>query len=173
MRIFITKNLPLFLAVFILTTVFFSSPAQASFWNIIKAWVTINPLEVNLSVPLEVEINKVFKVEAKVINKGKERIEKVKGEIFLPEGLILIRKDPVQKIGVIPGKKEKKISWPVKGEKEGNYIISVRVSGELNGSELTKEVSAKVVIKEKGLGVREKGIHFFNKFLEFFSEVFF
>jgi len=111
----------------------FSSVAQASIFDMIRAWVTINPLLVDVSAPAEVEINKVFKIEAKIINKGEEKIEKAKGEIFLPSGLILLKKDPVQEIGIIPPKKEKKISWSVKGETIGSYIISVSVSGELRG----------------------------------------
>lgn len=117
--------------------------------GIITAWVTINPLEVKVSAPEKVEIDKVFQVEARAINKGDEKIENAKGEIFLPPGLTLLKKDPVQKIGVIPGKKEKKVSWQVKGEEVGNYVISVLVSGKIEGQELNKEASAMVQVKEK------------------------
>lgn len=118
--------------------------------GIITAWVTINPLEVNVSAPAEVEIGKVFKVEVKVINKGEEKIEDARAEIFLPPELILLKKDSVQEIGVIPGKKEKKISWSVRGEKVGNYFISVKASGELRGELISAESSTiKVSVVEK------------------------
>ena len=76
------------LAVFLPTVVLFSS-TQASFLDIIRALVTINPLEVVVSAPPLVETNKMFKVEARVINKGEERIGRVTAEIFLSEGLAL------------------------------------------------------------------------------------
>src|SRR3989338_10174394 len=138
------------LAVFVLTAVFFPSSVQASFWDMIRAWVTVNPLAADVSAPVEVEVDKVFKVEAKIINKGGEKIENAKGEIFLPEGLVLLKKDPVQEIGIIPGKKTKKISWSVKGERLGYYFISVSASGELKGELISAEsIAIKVSVVEK------------------------
>ena len=169
MRVFIKKFLPLSLAVFILIAIF-SSTAQASFWDIIKAWVTINPLEVDVFAPSEVEIDKVFKVEAKVINKGEEKIENAKGEIFLSSGLTSLKKDPVKQIGVIPGKKEKKISWSVRGEEIGNYIIAVSVSGELKGGLVSAEDSTKVEVKESLRKTRP--INWFQNLLNFFRKWF-
>ncbi len=150
-----SKKISLFLlAVFILTAVFFAGFAQASFWDMIRAWVTINPLEVEVSCPSEVEINKVFKVEARLFNKGEEKIKNARGEIFLPSGLTLLKKDPVQKIGIISNKKEKKVSWSVKGEKEGNYIIIASAFGELRGDSISAQDSAKVQIKESLRGAQ-------------------
>ena len=165
------KKIPFFLlAIFILTAVFFSGSAEASFWDMIKAWVTINPLVVDVSAPKEVEIDKVFRVKARVINKGGEKIENVKGEIFLPQGLDLLQKDSVQKIGVIPGKKEKKISWPVKGEKEGSYIVSVEASGELKGQIIRAEGNTLVEIKES---LRKTGPRdWLQNFFDFFQKLF-
>ena len=161
------------LAVFILTAIFFSGFAQASFWNMIRAWVTINPLEVGVSAPEEVEINKVFKVKAKLINKGEEKIKNARGEIFLPSGLVLLKKDTVQKTGVIPGKKEKKISWTVKGEEIGNFGISVKVFGELRGKELSKESSTIMVeIKEKAVPGKRAYFDLFQRFFSLFREWF-
>ena len=168
MRVFIKKFLPLFLAVFILIAIFFAGFAQASFWDIIKAWVTINPLEVNLSAPVEVEVDKVFKVEAKAINKGEEKIENAKGEIFLPSGLTPLKKDPVKQVGVIPGKKEKKISWSVRGEEVGNYIIAVSVSGELKGGLVSAEDSTKVEVKESLK--KTQPMNWFQNFLNLFRK---
>jgi len=166
------KKIPLFLlTVFILTAVFFSGAldkrenyfAQASLWDVIKAWVIINPLSVEVSVPAEVEINKVFKVEAKAINKGEEKIENGKAEIFLPEGLSLLKKNPIQKIGAISPRKEKKIRWSIKGEEIGNYFISISVSGELRGQGISDEDSVMVkVIKPFPKG----------KTLEWFQNIF-
>jgi len=159
-----------FLAVFILTAVFFSNSAQASLWNTIRAWVTINPLEVGVFAPAETEVDKVFKVEARVINKGEEKIENARGEILLSSGLVLVRKDPVQEIGIIPGKKEKKVSWSVKGEKIGSYVITVSGSGELRGDRISAEGSTKVEVKESVRKTRHQG--WFQNLFDFFQERF-
>ena len=163
------------LAVFILTAIFFSGIidkretyfAQASFWNMIQAWVTINPLKINVSAPAEVEINKTFKVEAKLVNKGEEKIENARGEIFLSSELTLLKKNPVQKIGALPGKKEKKVSWAVKGEKEGNYVISVSASGELREQLVKAEDSTMVKVK---LSLQKKSL--WQWLQDFFSRLF-
>ena len=174
MQGYVKKNLILFLVIFVLTTIFFLGKigktenyfAQASFWDMIWARVTINPLSVNVSAPAEVEVDKVFKVEAKLINKGEEKIEKAKGEIFLPEGLVLLKKDPVQEIGVIQGKKEKKISWSVRGEEIGNYFILVKVLGELKGEGISAEDGTMVeVIKPLPKG---KIVQWFQNLFDFF-----
>lgn len=142
MRIFTKIFLILLSAVFIFTAPFFSDPARASFWSAIRAWVAINPLEAKVSAPAEVEIGKVFKIEARALNKGGEKIENAVGEIILPDGLILIQKDPVKEIGAIPGKREKKVSWSAKGEATGKYFVSVLISGELAGQAINAEDTA-------------------------------
>lgn len=156
-----SKTLRFLLAVLIVTALFFfgaiaqreSRIAKASFLDIIRALVTVNPLSVEVSAPPEVEIGKVFKVEAEARNRGQERIENAKGEIFLPPplGLILKRKTSIHEIGVIPGGKEKKIFWQVEGGTIGNYVISVVVSGELAGSLVSAEESTTVKIVESFL----------------------
>jgi len=174
MRIFTKKFSILFLAVLILTAIFFSDFAQASFWDIIRAWVTINPLDVEVLAPAEIEVDKVFKVEARVTNKGEEKIENTKAKISLPTGLVLLKKDPVQELGVIPGKKEKKISWSVKGEELGNYGISVKVSGELQGKELSKEsdtIMVKIIEKTVPGGGKAR-FNLFQRFFDFLRERF-
>jgi len=111
-------------------------------------------------------------VEAKAINKGEEKIENAKGEIHLSLGLVLLKKDPIQEIGVIPGKKEKKISWSVKGEEIGNYGISVKVSGELQGKELSKESGTIMVeIIEKTVPGGRARFNLFQRFFDFFPRV--
>lgn len=122
----------------------------ASLFDVIVARVTINPLEVEALAPSEVEVDKVFKVTAKLINKGGERIENAKGEIHISPGLVLLKKNSVQKIGVIPAKKEKKVSWSVRGTETGNHIIMVSASGELKGYEISDEdsISIEIVVKE-------------------------
>jgi len=166
------KNFPFFLlTVFILTAVFFSNSAQASFWDMIRAWVTINPLVVDVSAPKEVEIDKVFRVEAKIINKGGEKIENAKGEIFLPEEL-KTEKGEEQKIGVLLPYKEKTIFWSVRGAEVGNYVISVKASGKLNEKEVLAEGSTMVKIIEKEFPGREHRFDFFQRLLDFFRERF-
>lgn len=147
------------------------SIAQASFLDIIRALVTINPLEVEVSAPIEVEINKVFKVEAKAINKGEEKIENAKAEIFLPAGLVLVKKDSIQEMKVIHGKKDKKVSWPVKGDSVGTYIILVAVSREVRGDIVSADAAIKITLKEKS---RPPGqpLNIFQRFFDFFQGLF-
>lgn len=157
-------------AVFILSAVLFSNVAQASLLDMIRAWVTINPLAVEVSAPKEAAIDKNFKLEAKAINQGEEKIENGQAEIFLSPELVLIGKEPIQEIKIIPGKKEKKIVWQVKGEKEGSYIISVKVSGELKGQVVSAEDSAVVEIKESlNRGGASKWL---KNLFEFFQKLF-
>lgn len=120
----------------------------ASLFDVIVARVTLNPLEVKGSAPSRVKVGKVFKVEARLINKGEEEIKDAEAEIFLPSGLTLVKKDSVQEIGVIRGRKGKKVSWSVKGEEIGSYIITVSGRGELRGQTISVEGSTKVEIKE-------------------------
>lgn len=142
----------------------------ASLFSVITARVTINPLEVKIFALAEIEVDKVFRVEAKVINRGEEKIENAKGEVFLPPGLILIQKDSVKEIGIIPGKREKKVSWSARGEAVGNYFISFKVSGELKEQIISVEDSILVEIKEsiKNTGSRSR----FQNFFDFFQERF-
>jgi len=145
--------------------------AQASFLDIIRALVTINPLELDVTAPTEAQINKVFKVEAKAINKGEDKIENAKAEIFLPSGLALLKKDSIQKMGIIQGKKDKKVSWSVKGEDIGVYIISVEVSGELRGEPLSADGTAKITLKEKS-SPPGRPFNIFQGLFDFFQGLF-
>jgi hypothetical protein len=143
--------------VFFITVFFFcgianksgNSVVHASFLDTIKAFVTINPLAVEISAPSEVELGRVFSIEAKVINKGEVKIENINGEIFLPEGLSLRGRNAVQKIKVIQGGKEKKIFWQVAAEYSGNYIITVSAFGELKGNIITAAGSKVLTVEEK------------------------
>ena len=156
------------LSFFIFWGINYTKTNLASLIGIITARVTINPLEIQVSAPAEVEINKVFKVETRAINKGEEKIENAKGEIFLPPKLVLIQKDSVKEIGVIPGKREKKVSWSVRGEAVGNYFVSVKVSGELKGQVISAEDSTEVIKIKKETGPRGR----FQNFFDFFQERF-
>ena len=138
--------------VFFTALVFFSLTIQtshASFLDIIRAFVTINPLAIEVSAPTEVELNKVFKVEVKAINKGEVKIEKLKGEIFLPPGLSLSGKNEIKNIGTIPSGREKKISWQVKGESIKDYVIAVSISGIVGGDAVSADGSKLVMVVKK------------------------
>lgn len=141
-------------AVLLVTAIFFfggkSYFAQASFLDIIRALVTINPLQVSVSAPSEVELGKNFKVEVIAKNKGREKIENATSEIFLPAELTVTQKETIKKMGVITGKNEKKVLWQVRGEQLGKYIISVSVSGELKGDVVSAQGTTLVIsVKEK------------------------
>lgn len=163
--------LPIFvisvLSIFLFLGINYTGKNLASLSGLITALVTINPLEVDVSAPAEAGINRVFKVEAQAINKGEAKIENAKGEIFLPLELVLLQKDSVKKIGIIPGKKEKKISWAVKGIETGNHIIIVSASGELKGDLISAEGNKMVKVIEfsppgKGQGWLQNLFGFFQ-----------
>jgi len=145
--------------------------AQASFLDIIRALVTINPLDLDVTAPAEAQINKVFKVDAVATNKGEDVIENTQAEIFLPEGLVLLKKESVQKMGVIRGKREKKVSWSMRGENVGDYIISVVVSGELRGEVLSSDGTSKITLKEKS-SPPGRPLNIFQRFFDFFQRLF-
>ena len=142
------------LAVLLPAVVLFSS-TQASFLDIIRALVTINPLEVVVSAPSLVETNKMFKVEARVINKGEERIGRVTAEIFLPGGLALTKKNTVQNVGAISGRREKRIQWSVKAEQTGNYFILVSATAELKGDSITAEGNTVTVTAQENAVIKK------------------
>ena len=110
-------------------------------------------------------------MEAKAINKGEDAIENARAQIFLPEGLILLKKDSIQKMGVIRGTKDKKVFWSVKGENLETYIISVVVSGELRGEVLSGDGTAKITLKEKS-SPPGRPFNIFQRFLDFFQGLF-
>jgi len=72
---------------------------------------------------------------------------------------------------VIRGKKDKKVSWPVKGDSVGTYIISVSVSGEVRGDIVSADAAIKITLKEKS---RPPGQPFnlFQRFFDFFQGLF-
>lgn len=144
----------------------------ASLFDVIVARVTINPLKVKVSAPSRVKVGKIFKVEARLVNKGEEEIKDTEVEIFLPSGLTLIKKDLIQRIGVIRGKKGKKVSWLVRGEEIGIYIITVSGRGELRGQTISVQDSTKVEIKESLKGFQaamwfQDFLNLFRNWLEF------
>ena len=66
----------------------------------------------------------------------------------MSDELILLKKNSVQKIGAIRGKKSKKVSWMVRGTKIGNYVITVTAVGELEGNLINVENSVIVEVKK-------------------------
>lgn len=143
----------------------------ASLSGIITAFVAINPLDVQVSVPSEFETNKTFQVRAELINKGADPIENVRGEIFLPPELILVSSDPIKGIGVLRGGQKKKISWAVKAEKEGGHIITVLASGNLRG-ELVSAEDSKIVNVTTAIRGGGRPTDFFQRFFDFIQGLF-
>ena len=75
-------------------------------------------------------------------------------------------------MGVIRGKKDKKVSWSVKGDSTGiMYIISVVVSGELRGEALSADGTVKITLKEK-LSPPGRSFNIFQGFFDFFQGLF-
>jgi len=150
----------------------FAFQAHASFLDVIRALVTINPLAVNVSVPLEdVEKGDVFNVVGEVMNRGEVRIENGESTIFLPPELVLLTKNPTKKIGVIPAGKEKSSRWRVRGDTTGNYVVSIHVSGTVQGDQISAEESNVVTVTQ---ALSPPGPHnnFFQRFFNIFRGLF-
>lgn len=162
-----SKNI--FPVIFVLLFAINAPVAQAGFLDMIQVLVAINPLKVTVSVPSDVELGKVFKVEAKIINRGEERIEDGEAQIFLPQGLILLEKNTVRKIKVIFPKREKKVSWRVRGEELGNYVISVSAKGELRDDTISAQGNTVVVTVQPKLRSSGSSYSFWQRFLDIFS----
>lgn len=148
-----------------------TNTTEASFFDFIKAFVTINPLAIEITAPLEVEVGERFRVEARAVNKGAVRIESMEGEIFPPAGVSIVGKNTIKRMGVLQGEKEKKIIWTLKGEVEGNYIFAVSASGEVNGDPITAEESKMIVVVEK-VPVFEHSANVFKNFISFMRILF-
>jgi len=90
-------------------------------------------------------------------------------EVFYPENLRAKDKlkyfsQHLKTVEVIPGKKDKKISWSVRGEEIGNYFIPARVSGLLKEDLISAEAGTMVeVIKPLP---RRRNLEWFQNFLE-------
>ena len=146
--------------------------AQASIFDFIRAFVTINPLAVQVTAPSEADISQVFKVEANVINKGAVKIENVTAEIFLPAGLSIVGKSKIKNIGIVPAGKEKKTSWQIKGIEIGNFFILVKASGVVKGDAVSAEGNTVLIaIKEKS-PPPGKSKNIFQSFFSFFQRWF-
>lgn len=144
-------QISVFVLAVLLSTAVLPSSTQASFLDVIRALVAINPLEVEVSAPSLVETNRVFRVEALVTNKGEERISQTTAEIFLPEGVVLARRNATQNAGAISGGRTKTIRWSVKAEQAGNYGISVSVSGQVRGSSVSADGNTVIVTVQDDL----------------------
>lgn len=121
----------------------------ASLSTTVTAWVTINPLDVDIFAPKQVKVDRIFIIRAEIENKGKEEVREVEAQIFLPEEIDLIRGEEEQEIGALGLESKKFIFWWLKGKKAGSYIISVKVTGELRGEVISAEDSTMIKIKEK------------------------
>lgn len=124
---------------------------RASFLDTIKAWVTINPLEVKVaSAPREALPERPALIKGRIINQGEKEITNVQVQIFIPEWLTLVRGEWIQELETLAPRRDEVIFWSVKGEKTGNYIITVRASGTLGEETVVNEGSVLVKISERG-----------------------
>ena len=158
----------LFLFIFFFFVIGTFREQLASCSGVITALVTINPLEVDVSTPTEVKIDKTFMVRAEIKNKGETKIDEVKAEIFLPDELELVRKDKEQGIKVLRPQQKRFIFWFIRGKEVGNYIISVKASGELKGELISIEDSTMVKIRKRA-STQEWFQGYFDFLREWFS----
>ncbi len=148
-----------------------SSTARASFLDIIQALVTINPLKVEIIAPKEALLDQTFKIEATVFNSGEEKVSNTQAEIFLPDGLTLVTKKQINKLGVIPPNKDKETKWLVKGEKAGNFFVLISAQGEIKEQVITAEATALITIVDIINPAKTKGPSFVQRVNNWWREV--
>mgnify|MGYP001560496604 CR=1 FL=1 len=139
--------------------------ASASFSDFIRALVAVSPLEVKVSAPGEAVVGQNIHASAALKNKGVEAILNAQAEIF-PSGLTLFRGDKIQVLGTILPQEEKFAFWSLRGIKAGNYVISVKASGELGEETISDQKSALIRIRKEGR--RLFFFEFWQKLLEIF-----
>lgn len=164
-----------FLATFFLSAIIFegqTSRAQASILDMIRALVTINPLQVSVTAPTEVGVGKTFRVEAFVTNQGEVKIENAQAEIFLPAGLALLKKNQVQEVKVIPAKKDKRAVWSVRGEELGNYGILVAATGVVSGDFISAQSNTVIITVQAAISPPRNNPSIFASLLGFFQNLF-
>ena len=172
-----SKKVILITAVILITGSFFfgvinsAGVAQASFLDIIQALVTINPLKVEIIAPKEELLNQAFKIEVTVINSGEGKVGNTQAEIFLPDGLSLVTKKQINKLGAIPPNKDKETKWLVKGGQSGNFIILVSAQGEIKEQVVTAEATALITILDIINPAKTKGPNFVQRVNNWWLEV--
>lgn len=136
--------------------------ATASFPGIVTVTVSPNPLTVTVVPPKSSVLGKAFTIKAEVENGGEVVVKNTNAEILLPVGLILPRGDAQKNIGKIPALRTKSVSWRVLAAEEGDYIVIVQVSGEVNAQVITEQDSAIITVT----AARPKGKNVFLALLE-------
>jgi len=164
---------PLFLVFFIVTLFLFGAiageryVAHASLFDFFQSKFTINPLVVEIFLPSKIEVSRVFKIDANIINNGKEKINVVEVEIFLPPELSLLGANSIKNVGIIPSEKKKNISWAVNGNFIGSYIVSVSIRVESNRDIVSAVGRAEIEVIEQ----TSSPVQSVNIFLRFFAYI--
>ena len=97
--------------------------------------VTVNPLSVTLSVPLDPQKRgRWFRVAAEVTNGGAKRLDDVRVMLVRPNGLKL--DGPAkQTIPRIPSADSRRVSWQACSNTPGNYVMLARADMGAFGAE--------------------------------------
>lgn len=167
-----------FIVIPVIVTLFFFVTAgkernvvYASLLDIFRSVSIFNSLDVRVSAPQKVEISRVFKIDANIINNGKEKINVTEGKIILPSGLSPLGRNVINNTGIISGENEKNISWSVIGDVVGSYVVSVSITGEKDGDDINAEGSTKIKVVEQK-NVRGKSANIFLRFFSYLGELF-
>lgn len=138
------------------------NPVFASPTGTIMATVSINPLSLKIFAPSIVRQRRFFRVRARIGNLGQKEIEEVEVTISVPPGLE-IKGEEEKEIEEIEGGKEKRVSWRIKANKPGFYVIQVDARGIMAETEdlVTSSETATVEVRV--------WISFWDKIRQFFS----
>ena len=99
------------------------------------ATVRINPLEIEVTAPLNVVVGEWFTVSVSVFNRGSETIWKAIATLEAPTGIVVRGKN--KKLGNLEPGEIKTVFWQAKANKAGNFIILAKVTGNLVGEQIS------------------------------------
>ncbi len=118
----------------------------------VNATVKVNPLEVEIVSPNEVEFGQWFSLEVHVRNLGAEPVNNTTLEINGSQKISIRGRKRVN-LGNLAANQKKLVTFQAKANTPGEYIIQVEVNGMLIGQEIT--ASDTTVISSTGtLGMK-------------------
>ena len=128
------KTLGILAAGFLFVAASFSHVYAQS--STVTATVRPNPLKVTISAPQNVSVRQWFTVSADVSNLGKETITQTVATLNVPAKLKVQHQR--RNLGNLAAHGTKIVTWQVKANVSGNFIITAEASGKL----LTETISS-------------------------------
>lgn len=103
--------------------------------GLVVATVRPNPLEVSISAPSGVTVGQWFDVSADITNLGQDTITKTIATLNTPTEFQV--KGQRKKIGNLASHETKTVTWQVKANASGNFVITAEATGNLAGETIS------------------------------------